>query len=71
MSFPEFLCSNIQISGRGISPRRQISRFTMWFGPGLISKNRLNAKQSSSVFNQLPRFPLERVFGRRSALFSG
>src|SRR2546426_963620 len=39
--------------------------------PDTLSRDRSLTKQSSSVFNQLPRSQLERVFGRRSALFSG
>src|SRR3989442_4855047 len=39
--------------------------------PDTLSRDRSLTKQSSSVFNQLPRSRLERVFGRRSALFSG
>jgi len=35
-----------------------------------LSTDRSLTKQSSSVFNQLPRSRLERVFGRRSALFT-
>jgi hypothetical protein len=37
--------------------------------PDTLSRDRSVAKQSTPVFNQLPR--LEHVFGRRSALFSG
>ena len=36
-----------------------------------LGRDRSLTKQSSCVFNQLPRPRLERVFGRRSALFSG
>src|SRR2546426_11054033 len=39
--------------------------------PDTFSRDRSLTKQSSSVFNQLPRSRLEHVFGRRSALFSG
>src|SRR2546426_10928547 len=39
--------------------------------PDTLSRDRSLTKRSSSVFNQLPRSRLERVFGRRSALFSG
>jgi hypothetical protein len=39
--------------------------------PDTLSRDRSPTKQSSSVFNQLPRSQSERVFGRRSALFSG
>jgi hypothetical protein len=35
------------------------------------STDRSLTKRSSPVFNQLPRSRLERVFGRRSALFTG
>ncbi len=34
-------------------------------------RDRSVAKQSPSVFNQLPRPRLQRLFGRRSALFTG
>ncbi len=36
-----------------------------------LTTDRSLTKQSSSVFNQLPRSRLERVFGRQSALFTG
>jgi hypothetical protein len=36
-----------------------------------LSTDRSLTKQSSYVCNQLPRSRLERVFGRRSALFTG
>src|SRR6266849_9513859 len=39
--------------------------------PDTLSRDCSLTKQSSSVFNQLPRSRLERVFGRWSALFSG
>ena len=40
-------------------------------GPDTICKDRILTKQTSSVFNQLPPSRLERVFGRRTALFPG
>src|SRR6267154_733600 len=39
--------------------------------PDTISKDGSLTKQTSSVFNQLPPSRLERVFGRRTALFPG
>jgi hypothetical protein len=39
--------------------------------PDTLSRDRSVAKQSTPVFNQLPRSRLEHAFGGRSALFSG
>jgi len=39
--------------------------------PDTFLRDRTLTTQSSSIFNQLPRSGLERVFGRRSALFPG
>jgi hypothetical protein len=39
--------------------------------PDTLSRDRRLRKQTSSVFNQLPRSRLERVFGRSTALFPG
>jgi hypothetical protein len=38
--------------------------------PGTLLWDRTLAKQNSSVFNQLPRFRLERVFGRRTRILN-
>ena len=39
--------------------------------PDTLSRDRSLTKQICSVFNQLPRSRLERVFGRRGALYRG
>ena len=39
--------------------------------PDTLFRDRCRIRQSSSVFNQLPRSRFERVFGRRCALFPG
>src|SRR5467141_1067036 len=67
-------------------PGRAKTEGKCWLHPGVVNfdtcrdkcrmsrqsfRDRSVAKQSPSVFNQLPRPRLQRLFGRRSALFTG